>query len=112
MDEIWIDLEEDYRYKISNTGKLKRNDGFVPKCAFDKDGYLTLHTIKGYFRVHRLVAKYFVKNNDIINNTDVHHKDHNKLNNNYLNLEWINRSEHSKDIVTNKHRLETLKVKK
>lgn len=37
--------------------------------------------------IHRLVATAFIQNPN--NYTDVNHKDHNKLNNNYNNLEWV-----------------------
>ena len=43
--------------------------------------------------IHRLVANAFVSNPDPISKTDINHKDGNKLNNNFLNLEWVTKSE-------------------
>ena len=42
--------------------------------------------------VHRLVAEAFVYSNN--NLTEVHHKDKNKDNNSYINLEWCSTLEH------------------
>lgn len=42
-------------------------------------------------KVHRLIAKTFL--NNILNKSDVNHKDGNKLNNNIDNLEWCTKSE-------------------
>lgn len=44
---------------------------------------------KKRYSVHRLVAMLFVPNID--NLPEVNHKDNKKLNNNYLNLEWVDR---------------------
>lgn len=48
------------------------------------------------FYTHRLVAEYFIPNPNKC--PIVHHKDGNKLNNFYLNLEWINIKEHNQTI--------------
>lgn len=41
------------------------------------------------FRVHCLVAKNFIENDDPETKTEVNHKDKNRINNNVSNLEWI-----------------------
>nr|AEX62992.1 uncharacterized HNH endonuclease [Moumouvirus Monve] len=92
--EIWKSFPDNFlkdKYEISNKGNVRNK----------KTGYLFKFNLKGgyyycnikmnddkmkAFRVHRLVAKLFVKNPnkyDIVN-----HLDGNKLNNNYKNLEW------------------------
>lgn len=65
------------------------------------------HFYSLYFRgkqyilyTHRAVAEYFVENPD--NLPIVHHKDGNKLNNIYTNLEWVNIAEHNDLIVQQK----------
>jgi len=82
---------------------LKQNDSnkenlFVPLC---KDGKTKLK------QVHRLVAEAFVHNEDPINLTIVNHKDENRFNNHYKNLEWCTTSYNNnygtrKERVTNK----------
>lgn len=95
-----------YRYKVSNTGKVIRinytayskktgkpyniayrkltqytySNGYPCVILTDKDG--KLHK----YLVHRLVAYYFVANPD--NLPLVNHKDENKANCKYTNLEW------------------------
>ena len=44
------------------------------------------------FRIHRLVAEYFVPNDNPIENVYVSHEDNNKSNNHYSNLKWCNAS--------------------
>lgn len=51
------------------------------------------------YRLHRLVAKYFVYNPDIINNTVVNHIDGNKHNNCASNLEWCSQSYNTLDSI-------------
>lgn len=46
------------------------------------------------FLVHRLVAEAFIPNPDNFDTVD--HIDHNKKNNNVLNLQWLSRSDNSK----------------
>lgn len=43
--------------------------------------------------LHRLVAKTYVKNDNPVRKTEVNHIDHNKLNNDYQNLEWVTHEE-------------------
>jgi hypothetical protein len=61
------------------------------KLTEDKDGYLRIvlsdKGISKAFYVHRIVAIHFIENNDELK-TQVNHKDGNKKNNHYSNLEW------------------------
>lgn len=115
MEEIWKDIEgfEGY-YQISNfgnvkalaNGKRKKHDKIL-KVQKDSDGYsvIGLHCAeKGIYskthKVHRLVAKAFVQNPD--NLPEVNHKDENKTNNYFENLEWCT----TKYNLTYGHRLD------
>lgn len=101
--EIWIPIKdyEDY-YEISNYGSVRRikydnlgNKGQykIPnyiKQKIDEDGYakytLCLNQKSKMFFAHRLVALHFLKNDN--NYPVVNHKDGNKKNNYFENLEW------------------------
>lgn len=87
-------------YKITDGGdiislkkKWKRNYRIL-KHNTDNYGYSTVtlsnHNIRKTFTVHRLVAVHFIKNHNKY--TQINHKDGNKKNNAYLNLEWCTNS--------------------
>jgi uncharacterized protein YerC len=92
-------------YGISEDGKIwsyKRKIFLKPKI--DKDGYFEVCLRKNnkgkYFRVHRLVGFAYILN--IENKPMINHKDGNKQNNNYSNLEWVNNSENVRHAIENK----------
>lgn len=102
--EIWKDIDEHKNYQISNHGRFKnkkKNNILILKK--EKNGYLrigiTINKKKKYFSIHRLVAKYFVNGFD--ENKVVNHKDGNKENNNYINLEWVTQLENISHAVVN-----------
>ena len=81
-------------YKISNFGNIIGGKGKI-KQRLNKDGYLVVtlgssknNTRTSYF-VHKLVALYFVNNDDTNKKVEVNHKDCNRANPRYDNLEWI-----------------------
>lgn len=90
MQEEWKNINS--KYKISNHGNIfsEITDKYL-KCNSLRGGYKSLTmSIDGKskaFKVHQLVAKYFLNNKDN-NKTCVNHKDGNKLNNHVDNLEW------------------------
>jgi len=94
--EEWKDIEnyEGY-YEISSYGNVRNcKTGKILIGDQNNAGYrrVTLYSpIKKRFFVHRLVAQHFCENyqEDLV----VNHKDGNKLNNHYDNLEWVTRSE-------------------
>lgn len=79
-------------YEISNTGKVrscKRN--LLLKQNDDGRGYLFVNLCRDgkakSTKVHRLVATHFLENPGGLR--DVNHKDENKHNNLFSNLEWV-----------------------
>lgn len=80
-------------YGVTNYGRiisLKYN--IVLKSRVNRDGYLynciRINKQNKYIKPHRLVAEYFINNPN--NYSKVNHKDENKQNNVYTNLEWCN----------------------
>src|SRR6058998_1019822 len=80
-------------YLIHHTGKIRHiNKGEFRKARVNKQGYLALQ-LKGpnnfmlNCKVHRLVGLTYKRNPH--NKPLVHHLDHNKLNNHYKNLKWV-----------------------
>lgn len=91
---------------IEDTGRLRNSKTRRWLKGGVNKGY---HFYSLYFRgkqytfyTHRLVAEYFILNPN--NLPVVHHKDGNRLNNFYLNLEWLSNTEHSATIERPKQR--------
>ena len=82
-------------YFISDSGQVENQYGRILKPDKLINGYLRIELstdkVKNRYRIHRLVAEYFIPNPD--NKTQVNHKDGNKENNNVDNLEWVTNSE-------------------
>lgn len=101
-NEVWKKVNYpglENKYDISNYGKIYSY--FLKKikktrencCGYEVFTY-SLNGITKSLSVHRLVAFTFIPN--IENKPIVNHKDHNRLNNNVDNLEWMTYSENSK----------------
>lgn len=104
MEEIWKEVFVNGIYtgkKVSNTGRLVRDDGTECVLSDNGAGYLSFQLLSykdeaGKQRAkreyaHRLVAKHFIPNPD--NLPQVNHKDCNKWNNHVDNLEWSSRKD-------------------
>ena len=106
---IYIDGEKSI-YKVRSNGDIvsteyqgrKRKKPHIMQGGIDRDGYhivaLTHNGHKKTFKIHRIVAQYFIPNP--FNKPIVNHKDGNKINNNVFNLEWVTDWEnviHAKD---------------
>lgn len=86
-------------YIITSDGKVynsKRKRYLIPQEH--EGGYMFINLSDGKkrtnFSIHRLVAVLFLEN--LNNYPEVNHKDHDKINNNVENLEWISHSENMK----------------
>ncbi len=90
-EEKWININEFPNYLISNYGRVKNiNTNQLKTLRLDKDGYLTVSLWKNNketnCKVHRLVGIYFLEG--YFDEAVINHKDENKQNNYYENLEW------------------------
>lgn len=102
MEKRIILNNQNTNFWIEDTGRLRNertkrwlkggiNKGYHFYSLHFKGKQYTLYT-------HRLVAQYFLKSPVDNTCTIVHHKDGNKLNNLYTNLEWVNPKEHNHTI--------------
>jgi len=106
-NEIWKDIEGyDGFYQISNLGRIqsyynhrqtkRKNPKIISPYKIYK-GYFCIklwsqmNRSKKTFLISRLVAQCFIPN--YLNKPCVNHKDGNKLNNYYTNLEWVTNAE-------------------
>ena len=108
-NEVWKDVVGyEGLYKISNYGRIKTLERYyfsgmynsikkhqqemIRKNEKTKNGYFRVALYKNgktkRYLVHRLVAQHFIPN--INNFSQINHKDENKENNYYKNLEWCN----------------------
>ena len=98
--EIWRDVVGyKYLYQVSNFGRVKsfqRRNTRVIKPSVDSGGYMKVALSRDgktkNHNVHILVARAFVSNLD--NKPEVNHKNGDKWNNHFENLEWVTDSEH------------------
>jgi len=107
---IYINGEKS-KYKISNWGKVinTKTDKEI-KLHYDGKYYTVRLTHNGKtkgFKIHRLVAEYFIPNSDQ-DKTQVNHIDGRKWNNCYDNLEWTTPSENMIHSVMNNLKSKTV----
>ena len=94
--EIWKQIE-DYPYEVSNLGRIKSYNNTRSKKTkiingtIMKNGYRTIAINKKKYYIHRLVAMAFV--DGYKEGLHVNHKNGNKLDNHFSNLEWVTNAE-------------------
>lgn len=91
LNEVWKDIEGyEGLYQVSNLGRVKSVKNNIIRKPRIASGYFYVNLSKAgkkkTYKIHRLVAQHFIANPN--NYPCVNHKDENKLNNFYDNLEW------------------------
>ncbi len=93
-------------YFVSNTGEIKgTKTGIIRKKNTNHEGYyfvcisLGSRNNKPLIKVHRAVAETFLDNP--CNYPVINHKDGNKLNNNFNNLEWCTHQQNTEHAFSN-----------
>lgn len=102
--EVWAEIKGyDEAYWISNLGRIKSYKYKTPYLLVqtpNTSGYMRVQLSKDGKRqrplVHRLVATYFVPNDDPLRKNTVDHIDTDKSRNTYDNLQWLSLSDNIK----------------
>ncbi len=87
MVEKWKTIIGNDEFQVSNLGRVRSKINKHIYATTLRCGYASLKIKNKTYRVHRLVAKAFIKNTDP-GKTIVNHIDGKKLNNKFDNLEW------------------------
>ena len=88
IDEFYYIDEDGEIFSYYSNGPKKL------KPFLREDGYLQIKLYHVHYKIHRLVAECFIPNHEDYR-TIVNHKDGNKTNNNYHNLEWTTYKENN-----------------
>ena len=112
-DVIWKPIEGYEDYLVSNTGLVKNKEtDKILSSENLRSGYKSIALKGKSYKVHRLVAKAFVKNNDPLKD-NVDHLDGNKMNNNATNLEWVTGAENTRrGYITGKNHVTKRSIQK
>lgn len=84
---MWKTVDEQGMYSVNDEGNVRNNaTGKILTPYTTWNGYLRVCIHGKNYRVHRLVAEAFLRNEN--GYTQINHKDGDKRNNNLANLEW------------------------
>lgn len=101
---MWKKINNYEVYEVNEFGDVRNiKVGRILKPALKSNGYVRIGLSKvgktKMYYIHRLVADAFIPNEQ--NKPYVNHKDGNKKNNNYTNLEWCTPSDNNKHAYKN-----------
>lgn len=115
--EVYKKIEGFSNYSVSNFGNI-RNDITNKNLSTttNRHRYLYINLSDENKKqktkcVHLLVAQTFLKNDDIINKTEINHKDRNSKNNHVDNLEWVSHSENVKHVIKTGRKISDNRIK-
>jgi hypothetical protein len=111
--EKWITIKQNNNYEVSNYGNIrnKKTKRILKPAISNKGYYLVSLSNKGKthtYTIHKLVMEHF--NRCAFDYEVINHIDHNKLNNNVSNLEYVTQQENVKLAFEN-GRCENIKLK-
>lgn len=124
IEEIWKDINGyEGMYQVSTFGRIRSLDRYVNGrydnmqlikgrilsiCYNKRVNVYEIHLRKDNkrkcFKIHRLVADAFIKNDDPKNKTTINHIDGDRSNNRVDNLEWVSYSENERHAYDKLHR--------
>ena len=88
--EVWTKVPNETDYEVSNHGRARNKKGKILK-EFLTNGYSAVGFKDGGRYVHRLVARLYCPRGE--DHEQVNHKDCDRTNNHWSNLEWCTPSE-------------------
>lgn len=87
-------------YQIDHFGNVSNKDGLLMLPYITDSGYLRIEIDNKHRYIHKLVAENYIDNP--FNKPQINHINCDKLDNYYLNLEWVTNSENMLHAVANK----------
>ena len=105
---MWCEIKEWEKYKVNDKGEVyskprQGGGGILKPSLCNTNGYYNVTLFdkerRKTFTIHRLIATYFIENDDPINKIYVDHIDRNRTNNNINNLRWVTAKENANNIA-------------
>ena len=104
MPDTWSKIKGFDNYSVSTSGEIRNdNTGKIKAPKKSTNGYYAVDLynsgIRTTCRVHRIVGETYVDNPDM--KPQLNHKDGDKFNNDYTNLEWVTAKENMRHAFKN-----------